>query len=339
MIVAIVLSGLIFAILLTAFLSFYFTFYSSEKGRKDNPLYIPKGVIKKDKVSQVKLALEKFSEKEFECVKIKSFDNLKLCGKFYKIAADDSPIIIFFHGYRSSSYCDGMGAYRVAKKNGYNYLAVTQRAHGDSEGRVITFGVKERRDVISWVDYVTKRFSGAPIVLYGISMGATSVLCALDEELNKEVLNHKVYDKRLNERGIKDKVYAVVSDCGFSSAPNVIKEKISSKMKLPPFIFYPFVYLGALMFGGFNLKRADTLSALKNNKIPVIFLHGEKDDVVPIDMAKEEYAACGGKKRLIVFPEATHGTSFLTGPQKYLVNVSEFLQKNVKKYKKSVKKV
>ena len=50
---------------------------------------------------------------------------------------------------------------------------IDQRAHGLSEGKTITFGIKERLDCLCWVEYLVERFGKeTQILLTGISMGA-----------------------------------------------------------------------------------------------------------------------------------------------------------------------
>ena len=61
---------------------------------------------------------------------------------------------------------------------------------------------------------------------------------------------------------------------------------------------------------GFSLKGADTRQALAHTQLPVLFLHGEKDDFVPVSMTEENYHACASPKALRLVPGAEHAQSF-----------------------------
>ena len=76
-------------------------------------------------------------------VTIVSKDGVKLCGRFYQMQKT-APVILYFHGYRSSTMRDGMGAFKLGYNNGYNVLLVDQRAHHESGGKTITFGENDR---------------------------------------------------------------------------------------------------------------------------------------------------------------------------------------------------
>ena len=100
---------------------------------------------------------------------------------------------------------------------------------------VITFGIKEHRDCLSWVDYMVKRWPDRKIILTGISMGAATVVMAAGEPLPENVIG-------------------VLADCGYTSPKEIICEVIR-QMKLPPKLSYPFVKLGAKIFGKFDLEE------------------------------------------------------------------------------------
>lgn len=115
----------------------------------------------------------------YEDVFITSFDGLRLHAKFYAASERKAPVQIMFHGYKSSAERDFCGGLREGIDGGFNVLLVDQRAHGESEGKYLTFGVNERFDCLSWASYAAERFGNdVKIYLYGISMGAATVLMA-----------------------------------------------------------------------------------------------------------------------------------------------------------------
>jgi fermentation-respiration switch protein FrsA (DUF1100 family) len=178
-----------------------------------------------------------------------------------------------------------------------------------NEGRVITFGINESRDCLSWVDFAVKHFgSDVKLILTGISMGAATVCIAAGECLPENVVG-------------------VLADCGYSS-PKAIIKKVIADMKLPPSLAYPFVLLGARLFGRFDLEKFSPVESLKNTKLPVIFFHGDADDFVPCEMSKENYDACTGAKKFVVVKGAGHGMAYLVEPEGYLEKVAEFFSEN-----------
>ena len=156
-------------------------------------------------------------------VTVTSYDGLCLFGKCY-FANKSAPWLIMMHGYRSGAERDFCGGLKFGIEAGFNVLLVDQRAHGKSEGKCLTFGIKERRDCLSWVNYVvSKAGENCEIVLYGMSMGAATVLMAAGLDLPRNVVG-------------------IVADCGYSS-PKAIIKKVIREMHYPVFPTYFLVRL------------------------------------------------------------------------------------------------
>ena len=237
---------------------------------------------------------------------IRSFDGLKLCGKYYEYSPD-AAIELMFHGYRGNSERDLSGAVQRCFALGRNAFIVDQRASRESEGNVISFGINEHKDCLSWIDFLIKEFGkDVKIIITGISMGASTVLMAAGKNPPKNVVG-------------------VLCDCGFTSAKEIIM-KVVKQMHLPPKIIYPFIKLGAKLFGRFDLEEYSAIEAAKQCKIPVIFLHGESDDYVPWEMSKKNYDACSSKKELFSVPNAGHGLCYLIDNEGYFNAVREFFK-------------
>ena len=246
-------------------------------------------------------------EREYTEHFIKSYDGLTLYARYYEIDKT-APIEIMFHGYKSSAERDLIGGMFRCFAQGRNVLLVSQRCSGKSHGRVITFGIKEHRDCVAWVEYVVKNISpNGKIILSGISMGGATVLMAAAQTMPSNVI-------------------AVIADCAYTTPKDIIKKVIKSEMHLPPNLCYPFVKLGAFVFGGFNLDKFSPLEAMKHCKIPVLFFHGDADSFVPCQMSIDNYNACAApKKRLAVVKGAEHGLCYAVDPELYLDEIYEFL--------------
>ena len=118
-------------------------------------------------------------------------------------------------------------------------------------------------------------------------------------------------------------VIGILADCGYTSAKDIIY-RVIRQMGLPPKLSYPFVKLGARLFGHFDLDETSPIEAVKKCAVPVIFFHGESDDFVPCDMSRENFEACASRKRLVTIPGAGHGLSYAVDPQRYLEELRDF---------------
>ena len=280
-------------------------FYSLNE--KEQDIYaIPPGKQYEAVADQILELIHEVNQLSYELVSITSRDGLHLVGRYYHFK-DDAPVQILFHGYRSNGKREFSGNNRLAMNLGFNVIVVDERAHGKSGGHTITFGIKERYDCLDWAEYAAKRFGpNIPIVLAGVSMGAATVLMASSLPLPSNVL-------------------AIVADCPYSSPGEIIR-KVSADAKLPPYLAYPFVVVGALLFGKFKLWETSAVEAVKQTRIPILLIHGDDDRFVPCEMSEKIYAACTGTAELVVFPGAGHALSYLTDPMLYERSVRDFLK-------------
>ena len=300
-----VLAFAVVATLLTAYICFRMAFYVKEKHIVAADEYpIPPGEEYEPFREQMVEWMKQTKQLPYEEIWITSFDGLKLYGKYYEYAPG-APVELMFHGYRGSGERDLCGGVLRCFALERNVLIVDQRACGHSDGNVITFGIYEHRDCLSWLDYAMQRFGDRQkIMLTGISMGASTVLIASGYDL-------------------PDNVVCILGDCGFSSAREIIKSVIRG-MKLPADLLYPFVRLGARLFAGFDLEETSPMEALKRVKVPVIFFHGGKDDFVPSWMSEKMYGACPTRKQLYIVPDADHGLSYPMDMEGYVRAATEF---------------
>lgn len=236
----------------------------------------------------------------------KSFDGLRLAATYYANNSDST--IILFHGYRSDGRFDFACAVKYYFEMGLNVLVVDQRANGESQGKLITFGIKERRDVVSWSKYINEKLNPQNIFLSGVSMGATSVMMAADLELPENV------------RGI-------IADCGFTAAPDIIKKVALQAFKINAEPVLPALNFMCKIFGGFNLYETTTVKSLSQSNIPIFFIHGKCDGFVPCEMTETSYEAARGDKYICLVEGADHGISFLVDTDNIQRQISEFVKK------------
>ena len=288
------------------FICFIKIFYSSPKSRikKDGEYSLQQADIYKPYHKIMIDFIDRVNALPHKNVSVKSFDGLTLRGRYFEYKPD-APIEIIFHGYRGDSESDLSGGVFRCFALERNVLLVDQRAGGKSDGKVISFGVNECKDCLPWVNYVIENINkDAVIFLCGVSMGAATVMMASEQNLPKNVV-------------------AVMADCGYTSAKDIIK-KVIKDMKLPPNLLYPFAKLGAKMFGKFNLDENSPIKALKNSKLPVFFLHGDNDLYVPYEMSVKNFEACNSPKYLATIEGAGHGLAYIVNPEKYINEMKTF---------------
>jgi fermentation-respiration switch protein FrsA (DUF1100 family) len=239
-------------------------------------------------------------------VYIKSFDGLRLYGALLENYSDK--IVICVHGFTGSGKKDFASLAQAYYKNGYNVLLVDNRAHGQSEGKYVGFGVLDRFDLRNWVKYVINRFgSNVQVFLHGISMGAATVLMA-----------SSIMPK--NVRGI-------IADCGFTSVYEIFEYVLKRDYHLPKF---PIIYLTNIMSkirAGYGYKDVNTTAEIARSDIPILFIHGENDEFVPLWMTMKNYSHCKAYKELFIVRESEHAESHYIDKKGYERRILRFIEK------------
>ena len=302
--------ALVSAALAVSYITFRIAFYSPVKNRKSAEYYVG-SEPKDDNERTIRGLTSELLERECESVEITSFDGLKLHGKYYYVSST-APVEIAFHGYRSAAQRDFCGGSKISLNNGINLLLVEQRSHGQSAKKVITFGIKERYDCLCWANYAARRFGKeTKIILSGVSMGAATVLMA-------------------SNLALPENVCGIIADCPYSSPKEIIKKTCRDR-GYPADVIYPFIKLGARIFGGFRLEESSPIKAVRDTEIPVLIIHGEADDFVPCSMGKRIYDACKSEKYLFTVPEASHAMSYIVDSDGYEKCVKTFFERILNK--------
>lgn len=298
--------------LLIAFVTYKITF--ARGGRRFSQNYLKRVASFYNSYGDISEKLSGFvRSREYEEKIINSYDGKKLFAKFYK-TEPTAPIHILFHGYRSKAELDMAGAIYECLSLGHNVLLVDQRAHGKSEGGQISFGILERLDVLSWCRLAQEEFGAqSPIFIWGVSMGAATVLSALDLPLPENVAG-------------------VIADCPYSS-PSAIIKRVGKKLFMPMWLFMPFIRMGAKLFGGFGIDSASAEGAIVKSKLPILLIHGTHDSFVPYQMSEALAARAkdaGVNLSFYSFEEARHAASYLTDSERYREIIRAFVAENGK---------
>ena len=241
---------------------------------------------------------------------INSFDNLKLHAIF--INNNTNKTIICVHGYKAKDglYDFGMSA-KFLNSLGYNLLFVDNRAHGLSQGKYIGFGVLDSIDVNSWVDYLVANMNQETIILYGMSMGAATVLNT----------DSSPSDSSPDSSPVK----AIIADCGFASGYDEVAYQIKKMYHLPSFPLVPISNILLKLLAKYSLKDKEAYKSIKNYKNNLLIIHGSRDHFVPTSDAYKIFENATCKKKLLIIKDASHAKSYLKDTKLYEKTVREFL--------------
>ena len=194
---------------------------------------------------------------------------------------------------------------------GFNVFIVDHQAHGESEGKYIGFGSHESRDAMQWLKFMTDTFgSDIQIILHGVSMGcATVMMMSGNPDLPKNVR-------------------FTVADCGYTSPWAEFDYQLkNAHVPTSPLLD------GANFFNKhiakYDFKKVDAVESVSHAQVPMLFIHGTKDDFVPTYMVHELYDACSTDKDLLLVEGAGHAESYPTDSAAYEAKVKSFIDKYI----------
>lgn len=252
-------------------------------------------------------------EQEMEHLTILSHDGLRLHADYFPAETPGHNLVICNHGYTGCGVRDCASIAVFFHRLGYDCLLVDHRAHGKSEGEYIGFGILDRFDCRSWIHYIETRFQKQKnILLYGVSMGASTVLMTAAL------------------KGISDSVKGIIADCAFTSPYDVFAHILKRDYHLPPFPIMQINDSICRRKAGYGFRDYSTLEAVQNTSIPILFIHGMMDDFVPVWMTEQNYAKCRSPKSILLVPNAAHAAAYYENPKAYEAAIQSFLQENVR---------
>ena len=245
----------------------------------------------------------------YEDLFINSKDNLKLHNFLIKNENKSNKWVIAVHGYTSQ------GTYMASYAQnfydmGYNIIIPDLRGHGKSEGTYIGMGCDERFDIIDLINYINDNFKDSQIVLFGVSMGAATVMSTSGEKLPSNVK-------------------AIIEDCGYTSTWSQFAYQLKALFKLPSFPMMHTASIICKLRSGYFISEASPIKQIKNSITPTLFIHGDKDSFVPFFMLDELYNASPVEKEKLIIPGAKHARASYVNPKLYWETVENFLEKYI----------
>ncbi len=232
-------------------------------------------------------------------------DELTLRG-WYLPVEDSEQVIIMLHGADGHRADPSIGMLNIASglvEHGYNVLMFDLRGHGESDGNRMSAGYYEKRDLLGAVDYVKER-GLEHIGVLGFSTGAVATLMATTENSD---------------------IDAVVSDSSFADLKDMMEPEFSKRTRFPKFFLSPLLFMVRIMYGvDFTaIKPVELVSKIAPR--PILFIHGELDDTVPLEHAyRLQQASQNPENQLWVVPDAGHARAYVTCPEEYINKITAF---------------
>ena len=240
-------------------------------------------------------------------LKMASDDGADLIAAEFRQEDPAAPWILLLHGYTGSKEELYPYACRYFAR-GYSLLVPDLRAQGESGGKYIGMGVLDRADLLKWLSYINREYPDAPVILCGQSMGASAALMLGADP------------------ALPGCVKAVISDCAFTDALSLFKNKEKDWIGIPDPGLIDTAGLLLKLEAGYGLKEASALQAMAKSSLPTLFIHGEEDRIVPLSNAYSLYNTCTSQqKKLLTFPGAGHAQSADKDPEKYYDAVFSFI--------------
>ena len=239
-------------------------------------------------------------------------DGTRLHAYYVAAPSPTSKTAVIVHGYTDNAIRMMMIGYLYNHNLGFNILLPDLRYSGLSEGNAFQMGWLDRKDVMQWMNIANEIYGeSTQMVVHGISMGGATTMMVSGEQQ-------------------PDYVKCFVDDCGYTSVWDQFKKELKEDFGLPTF---PLMHTTSLLCDwvyDWNFKEASALEQVKKCQLPMLFIHGDKDDYVPTWMVYELYKAKPEPKELWTVPNADHATSYKLNKQEYTEKVKQFTNKYIR---------
>ncbi len=241
---------------------------------------------------------------------IKTKDGLNLHAYYRESSVRTNKVVISVHGWHGDALRTSALHTHFLVDYSFNILFLDMRSYGQSEGRYTTYGVKDAEDILEWIDYIVDRFEGdVSIALLGLSMGGNAVCNVADR--------------------VPHQVKCIIDDCGYTTAYEELKYVLRTKKVPLASFFLVFVNIINIIVNKWSLKKESAIRSLEGSKVPVLFIHGAKDKLVPPYMAKQNFNACTSEKAIQIFDNAPHARSYFLNKEAYKKLVLDYLARKL----------
>ncbi len=258
-----------------------------------------------DTITTVHNSLAQIQTLPHEMLEIQSQDGLSLKGIYYPGKSDTT--VIWAHGYTSHAERESAFPGLFYHSLGFNVLIPYQRAHALSEGKYISFGALEHRDMMGWVDKVNSLHHAGNIVLHGLSMGGGIVLDMADKEI----------------RNVK----CIIADAPSTSICGVFRSVSQGVFKGGWEKVYDCAMRRYLQVFGVDANDYETIGFVKNSRYPIFLTAGSNENM---EKALSELAQANPMDtQVLILPGCNHGNGMYKQTEMYQSALKKFIFKYI----------
>ena len=230
---------------------------------------------------------------KYDDVTFSTEDGLKLNGWFIpgktkSMTADNLFTLLWFHGNAGNISHRLENIKMLYDRVPVNIFIFDYRQYGKSEGKVSEQGTYI--DARAALVYLQSRedINHERIIIFGRSVGSGVAV----------------------DLAVKGKCCALILETPFTSMKDLAKS------------LYPFLPIGYIL-----QTKYDSISKIRDIKVPTLIMHGDKDELVPIEQGRKLYEVANEPKEFYTIPGATHNDTYFVGGEKYFNTIRRFVDK------------
>ena len=242
---------------------------------------------------------------EYEDVSFAAKDGQQIKG-WYIPADNPVGVVIFCHGH-GENRGQVLGMLPTLSDLRFDVLAFDFRGHGESEGHTATFGHLEVADLIAARQFVAQRSPGHPVCIVGISYGAAVTLQALPQLSDVQAVWLEAAFAR----------FSAVAEHRFAHVPAGIRSRLLA-------CYFAIAHLDC----GVSPEEINPIDQLHKINLPIMFVHGRQDELIPFTQGELLYETYGGSKQYFWVEGANHFNLFYVCRDEYLSRLSAFLRRS-----------
>lgn len=245
----------------------------------------------------------------YEKVSFRTEDGLTLRGWVIPAAKATDRTIFMCHGWGDNKG-DLLRRFHFLAKSA-NLFLFDSRHHGESDGDISTIGCLEARDFKAALDWFRANHPAwtRRLGLLGLSMGAAMGIRGM---------------------AVHGGFRCALLESPFRSFNRVVHQFCTNAYSLP---YIPFVWLTLAIIRWRVGEDPEPYSPVRYGPevpaVPLLFIAGDKDALMPLEEVRGMHDACPGPKELWVVPEGTHGRNQEAAPEEYERRVAAFFEANL----------
>ena len=225
---------------------------------------------------------------EYESVFFEASDGVKFHGWF--VPGDGEVTLVWFHGNAGSISHRVENISMLHRRVGAGIFIFDYRGYGRSSGAVSEKGTY--LDAEAAIEYLRSRpdvGADGKLVLFGRSLGSAVAV----------------------EMAVRHKVHAIILESPFASIRDMARRA------------YP--YLPSRVLVRMVKARYDSISKIRSVHSPLMVVHGDRDDIVPIDTGRALFDAANEPKRFYIIEGAGHNDTYAIGGEAYFEALKRFI--------------